>query len=354
MSRTPANSVPVRALALAALLALLPTGRLPAQESGARPSGELSVEVGGEAPVATAAAARPTAAATVSVRPGTGTVGDRFVYSIEVARGESTALIYPDVVEGAAPFEVVDIVDHPPRRAEGGVVERRDYVLTVFETGRQVVPPLELRAVEGPETLAVALDSVAVVVASVLPDTLDPAAAEPRDIEPPVELPRDVWPYVLAAAMVAAAILTWWLLRKYLRPWWRRPREVVEEEPTVPRVAAHLVAFERLRELKRDDPIGRGDIEAFYVRATSILKHYVRDRYGVDVVDMTTDEVAPAMERASVPTDAVERLDAYLRHADLPKFARAEPAGERAHADLEEAWDFVESTRLEGEGEEAS
>lgn len=295
-------------------------------------------------------AAMPRAEAEVALVPETGTVGDRFVYTIRTTRGDSTALIYPDVVESAEPFEVVDVVDHPPARADGGVSERRDYVLTVFETGRQVVPAMALRAVAGGETLSVALDSLEVTIASVLPDTLQAGAMEPRDIEPPVDLPRDIRPYLLVLLIAAAGALAWWLARRYVRPWWRRrPEEEVEEAPPVPRIAAHLAAFERLKALREDDPIGRGDLESFYVRVTAILKAYVRDRYGVDVVDMTTEEVGPAMRAARIDEDDTAWLEAFLRHADLAKFARAEPATERARDDLDDAWQFVERTRLEGE-----
>jgi hypothetical protein len=241
-------------------------------------------------------------------------------------------------------------VDHPPRRTRDGIVERRDYVLTLFETGRHVVPSLDLSAVASGETTAVRVDSVTVTVSSVLPDTLDAAAAEPRDIAPPVDLPREIWPYLLIAGLAAAAAVGWWLVRRYLVPWLRRPREESEPEPEpVPKEAAHIAAFERLRALREDDPVGRGDIDAFYVRVTSVLKAYVRDRWAVDVVDMTTEEVGPAMKSASIEQAVTERLVAFLRHADLPKFARAVPAAERARSDLDEAWDFVETTRLRGE-----
>ena len=297
--------------------------------------------------------AGPSVQAEVSIEPGSGTVGDRFVYSIESVRGDSTVLIYPDVVEAAAAFGVVDVVDHPARETDGTVAERRDYIVAAFETGRQTIPSLELRAVAGHETLSVVLDSVSITIKSVLPDTMDQASMEPMDIEPPVDLPREIWPFILVACIAAAAVLAWWLIRRYVRPWWRRPREVAEEPAAVPRVAAHLVAFERLSELRADDPVGRGDLDEFYVRVTSILKSYVRDRYGVDVVDMTTEEVGPAMRASRTPENDTVWFEKYLRHADLPKFARVEPATERARADLDDAWSFVERTRLSGEEAES-
>jgi hypothetical protein len=153
---------------------------------------------------------------------------------------------------------------------------------------------------------------------------------------------------VLAATVAAGLLLAY----RYVRAWWRRRRRPAVgevEEPVVPPRAAHLVAFERLEALGRDDPIGRGEIERFYVAVTDIVRRYLRDRFAVDAIDMTTAELDPAMRRARIEPVEVERMLVYLAHADLAKFAKLHPDASRARADLEEAWGFVERTRFRGE-----
>jgi len=284
----------------------------------------------------------------------TATVGDRLTLKITVERDADTDVSTPDVAKLISPLEVLSAAPGPPVTNDGRVVEEEYYVLASFETGSLGLPqlPYAYRTAEG-ESGVVWTDSMTVVIESVIPDTLSEEQTGPRDIKPPVELPRRVWPYVLAALLAVAAAVGLY----YLRRWWAgrggEDEDEAPEEPAVPRRAAHLYALERLAELERDDPAGRGDITGFYVRVTEIVRLYIRDRFAVDAIDMTTAELRPAMAEARVAEDEVDWAASYLEHADLAKFAKYTPTAERAAADLDEARGFVERTRLSGdEGEE--
>ncbi|MFH1865557.1 MAG: hypothetical protein ABIK85_06710, partial [Candidatus Eisenbacteria bacterium] len=211
------------------------------------------------------------------------------------------------------------------------------------------LPALEFAYVTADGDSGVVLtDSLAVSIESVLPEVREDQQVGPMDIKPPLELPRRVWPFIVAALAVAAVVAGLYFLRKWIRRRRAEPTEQKIEEPPVPRIAAHVVALERLDALGRDDPIGRGDIPQFYVRVTEIVRLYLRDRFGVDAIDMTTSELPPAMRDARIDDAEIAWSDAYLVHADLAKFAKHVPTEERARADFGEAREFVERTRLRG------
>jgi hypothetical protein len=229
-------------------------------------------------------------------------------------------------------------------------IERRDYFIAAFETGELVVPALAFEYVTADGDTGVAFgNSVLVSIESVLPEVREDEEVGPRDIKPPVELPRRVWPFIVAVLIVGAAAAAFYFVRRWLRRLPSEPVEDVVEEPVVPRIAAHLVAIERLDALAREDPIGRGEIPRFYVRATEIVRLYLRDRFGVDAIDMTTSEMPPAMRAARIEEDEIGWSEGFLLHADLSKFARHVPSETRARSDFQEAREFVERTRLRGE-----
>lgn len=294
-----------------------------------------------------ASAGAPTV--TASVRPDSATVGDRLTLTLSAEHDQGAVVVFPDVDGAVAPFEVLGSSVSPSVEEGGRVTERREYVIAAFKTGELGVPALPFLVVTARgDTLAAFTDSIPVTIRSVLPDTAAGETVEPRDIRPPVDLPREIRPFVVAAAVVAACVLAYW----YLRRWWGRRKAGPPKpapQPTVSPEAAHVAAFERLAALEREDLVARGEVARFYDALSDILRFYVGDRYAVPAIDMTTAELAPAMGEARIAPADVEWTARFLEHADLAKFAKFVPSGERALGDLAAARDFVERTRFRGE-----
>jgi len=286
----------------------------------------------------------------MSVEPAVATVGDRLHLRIDIDHANGVAVAFPDVVAGVAPFDVLDAVIAESDVGSDRTVERRDYIIAAFKTGELHVPVLAFEYVTADGDTGVAFgDSLRVNIESVLPDVREDEEVGPRDIKPPVELPRRVWPFIVTALVVAAVAAAFYFVRRWLLRQPSEPTPEVVEEPAVPRIAAHVVAIERLDALAREDPIGRGEIPRFYVRATEIVRLYLRDRFGVDAIDMTTSEMPPAMRKARIDDGEIGWSEGFLLHADLSKFARHVPSEARARSDFVEAREFVERTRLRGE-----
>jgi hypothetical protein len=252
----------------------------------------------------------------VGTRPDTVTVGDHFVLTVRVRAPRGAAIAFPAGPDSGGVIEAVDprVVRSTPDST--GVDQSATYRLVAWDTGRVATPidPVVVR-LGGREHL-LALDSVRIVVRSVLPaDTSlhDPKPA--RDIFPG----RRPWWHWLVAALIAAAIiglLLWW--------WMRRRRRPVTAVP-VNAFARAEQEYARIEALRLIEAGERGRYVALCVE---VLRDYLAARIAPARTSQTSSEVLDTLRsRGDVP---LERLQRVLEEADLIKFARRPVTAERA------------------------
>ena len=265
-------------------------------------------------------------------------IDGRIRLSLELTMPADRLAALPDLPDRFGTFAVV--AQSPAESSsEGGTVRlRRHYELEPEGVGPLTVPPLVV-AVRAPgassDAREIRTDPVAITVTSVVPEGVD--YTEPKDIAPPLSLPRpglplEAWALLgIAVAAIAAAV--------YL--WRRRRRRTVAVRPR----PAHLVALAELDRLRQAGLEDAGQVDAFYVRLSTILRRYLGWRFGLRALMQTTEEFVaglPAAERGLAPYRPV--LGALLANFDLVKFARHRPEREDAEAALSWVREFVERT----------
>ena len=137
-------------------------------------------------------------------------------------------------------------------------------------------------------------------------------ALKPVWIRPP--LSTVAWGVVLVLVVLAAAALLWRLLRR------------VREEVAVRRLSPRERALRELQQLLARDLIARGQVKEFYVELTFIVRRYIERRHGVRAPEQTTEEFLGAISQdARFRPEVLSRLRAFLRAADMVKFAAHRP-----------------------------
>ncbi|HEX9887529.1 MAG TPA: hypothetical protein VGA70_13615 [Longimicrobiales bacterium] len=267
-------------------------------------------------------------------------VGDRLTLTVTVEHAPGAMVVWPDSLD-LAPFEVLGAQLAPPTTRpdpeRGTVTSTLRVALTAFELGDLVLPSFEVAVVDGDDTTALATDAWAVTVSSV---GLDEGGGI-REIKGPLAIARSVvvvglWA-LLALALLAAGA---WL--------WRR-RSRGEDEPTrlgvdIPR-APHVLAYEALDRLAASGMLERGEVEAFHVAVSEIVRTYVEGRFGVWAMEMTTGEVVASLKDVGVLTPLLLDLRDFLGRCDLVKFAKLRPLPEDSAPLLDSARAIVDRTR---------
>jgi len=86
-------------------------------------------------------------------------------------------------------------------------------------------------------------------------------------------------------------------------------------------------------------------VKSYYTQLTDIVRAYLNGRYGVNAMEMTSDEIMGAAAALQMSDKNRRDLRAILLTADLVKFARHVPAGEENENLYYAAYYFVEDTK---------
>jgi hypothetical protein len=272
-----------------------------------------------------------------SVDPKEITIGDPVRYTVEVSAAADTEIIIPVLSGTLGVFSISDFGESSPRKENGRVVAARWYKLTTFETGDHLIPaPKVMYRLPGEDLQEAQGDEVLVGVTSLL--SKDPKASDIRDIKPPEEVPFDWRPYGIAAATVVVVGLLGAAFFYLIN----RPRR----QRVLPPRPAHELALTALNRLRAQGLIERGAFEEYYVQLSSIVRHYLEDRFRIRAPEMTTEEFLSTLAtdgRLIAPHRRL--LGEFLSQADLVKFARHLPSLKDSEAAYEAARRFIEDTK---------
>ena len=171
------------------------------------------------------------------------------------------------------------------------------------------------------------------------PVTAGAEAGELFDIKGPIEITNNSATLLMASA-AAAALLLLGILAYFL---WKRSRRQKA-------VLAHETALQRLVAARQ--LIEEHNVAAFVTLIDQTLRNYIEQRFAVSARRQTTREFISAITTGTqaVPEPLAQnktRLQTWLEHCDMVKFARADLSAANMKEMLANLRDFIESTRLE-------
>lgn len=270
--------------------------------------------------------------ATVTVTPGADAVraGEPLTVEYRVDRPSDVVVTLPAVGPTLGAWDVRKAEPLPVDPASPERLAER-LTLVTFETGQVEVPSLAftVRSKDGKET-SLASPTLSMRVETRLAGGYDPNGI--RQLKDVVDMPlAPRWPWVLAAVTGAAA-LAWAAWR-----WWRnRPVAPAPVEPCDTR------ALRELEELAARQLPQKGLVLDFYVLLSDTVRRYVEGRFGIRAPEQTTKEFLQAARfHPSIRDDHQRMLAAFLRAADMVKFAAQRPGPAECERGLDAARGFV-------------
>lgn len=236
--------------------------------------------------------------------------------------------------------EVLDRRELEQKAQDNGFVSRSMvYTMTSFDDTLYYIPPMTVKIDGKPyESKSLALKVLTIEV-----DTLH---AEqffgPKDVQDnPFQWSDWSLPFWLSVLMLVLLAAAYYL---YLRL--RDNKPIISHIRIVKRLLPHQKAMKEIEQIKADKMVTSENSKEYYTKLTDTLRKYIEERYGFNAMEMTSSEI---IEKLMVSQDqkALDELRQLFTTADLVKFAKYSTLINENDANLVNAIDFINQTKLE-------
>ncbi len=213
---------------------------------------------------------------------------------------------------------------------------RKDFVFTAWDSGFQRVPAIPVVYLKDGRQDTVFTNDLPIEVK--IPQ-VDTALA---DIKPILHEPakwQDYLPYLLGIGALLLVIAMLLAMR-------RRKAIQVESPPPQLALPPHELALQKLAVLKKQKHWQQGQVKEYHSELTFILREYLENRYGIQALEQTTDEILAQLKNLNFSSSLSGKLDQLLQTADLVKFAKAQPPADFHDQAMTYVEEFIGETKL--------
>jgi len=197
----------------------------------------------------------------------------------------------------------------------------KKYGLTQFDSGRYVIPPLQVII----NNKTIRTDSFAIVVNPVVVDTLKQQMYDIKSIIT-VDKPTDYfWLYVLLGLVVIIGI-------GFLVYYFIKMRQIKKNEEDEILFASPIEkALSQLQSLEGKELWQKGETKAYYSELTDITRYYLEEAVEIPAMESTSNELFQTLKstikkrKIKLSQDVLEKFKKVMSNADLVKFAKSKP-----------------------------
>lgn len=237
----------------------------------------------------------------------------------------------------------IDIVKRGPvvrtADADSNVVVDQTLTLMTFDTGVVQVPSVALsyaRSFDATDRLQAHTDPLDLFVTTITVDTTQAYRPIVAPLEAPVRF-KEVFPWLLAfVLLVLLGVGVWWYLK-------RRKTKIGEagvmfSKPTIP---PYTKAIDDLENLRQQKLWQSGKMKEYYSTLTDIAREYIEGQFGVNAVEMTTDDILEEVKPLRFGEQLYGKLKDTFALADLVKFAKYTASSLESDTAMNNMTDFV-------------
>jgi hypothetical protein len=217
----------------------------------------------------------------------------------------------------------------------------KQYTLTSFDENLYYLPPVKVK-VDGKEYSS---KNLALKVLTVPVDTL-----HPNQFFPPKSVQDNpfLWSEWSGVFWLSVLVLILIMLAVYLRLRLRENKPIIASVKIIKRVLPHQKAMQQIEQIKADRLVSSENQKEYYTKLTDTLRKYIEERFGFNAMEMTSDEIIERLQQAE-DRRMIDELRELFTTADLVKFAKYSTLINENDANLVNAIEFINTTKIENQ-----
>ena len=282
-----------------------------------------------------------------SIEPSEILIGQQASFKIELTQDKDEKVSWPQFADTIATNVSIieklatDTVSLPDNR----ISITSEYLVSSYDSGFYYIPEFVFETT----SQKVTSNPVGLTVNTVqVNEQTDDIHAEKDIMSAPfswIELAQ--WSGIGLAIILIIAIIVLLLMRFVFK----KKVTIIPEEPEVI-LPAHVVALEKLEQIKTEKIWQQGQIKQFYTQLTDVIREYLSRAYSINAMEMTTDEIVALVKKNKDLDEIRIVLKEMLELSDLVKFAKFIPLENENEKAVLDAFMIVEKTTKEPEVEE--
>ena len=263
-------------------------------------------------------------------------VGDRIHYFLEatIQKNKGT-LQWPALPDTFNNLEIIEKSKIDTSFAGDLITYKQQLQLSGFDSGSFLIPSFRFQVQPiGQASYELKTDSFYINIKTLSVDTTKPYK-NIKDIITVDTTWRDYLSWILGIliGLLLGILLVWYLLKrkgKKLKDLFERKKETIYER-----------ALRALETLEKEKLWQHNQSKEHYSRLTTIIRTYVEERFGLPMLEQTTDEFIQNAKHHPALQPYFHSLVDLLQIADMAKFAKAQPLPEEHIKSLEIAKLFI-------------
>lgn len=274
-------------------------------------------------------------------------IGQQSTYKLELIQPATEKVSWPQFSDTLATnVQILEkLKTDTAKISDGRISITTEYLVSSYDSGFYYVPEFLFET----STEKVTSNPVGLTVNTVqVNEQTDDINAEKNIMSAPfswIELAR--WSGIGLAAVLIIAIIVLLLMRFVFN----KKVTILPETPEVV-LPAHVVALQKLEQIKTEKIWQQGQIKQFYTDITDVIREYLSGAYGINAMEMTTDEIVALVKKNKDLDEIRLVLKDMLELSDLVKFAKFVPLENENEKAVLDAFMIVEKTTKEEETEE--